>query len=251
MRDAETLRKDVGGMRGEHAEMRAVRAGRRMIQKCGGEFDEGKREAEEWNVDAMHRKPAMSLGGVGGYSRWEEERTAKGRGTMLALGRLVFGSCSRSCSCLGERRMMSIDERTSVLLLGPKYAFEHGLSIFPSALYRLPPSRTLQFPQFWNELPSFVGLSPRIDQVDFHFFGHKIRAKFTRWVTGYPSTQTPSWLLIPVEFSDIDDGTIIVQIEDTQLHGGLGSCLSGTQKEVSAMHRHRKDVSLSSGSRLN
>ncbi|KAJ7867482.1 hypothetical protein B0H13DRAFT_1064831 [Mycena leptocephala] len=42
--DAETLRKDVGGMRGEHAEMRAVRAGRRMIQKCGGEFDEGKRE---------------------------------------------------------------------------------------------------------------------------------------------------------------------------------------------------------------
>jgi hypothetical protein len=36
-----------------------------MIQKRGSEFDEGKREVEEWNVSAMHRKPAMSLGRCG------------------------------------------------------------------------------------------------------------------------------------------------------------------------------------------
>ncbi|KAJ7917408.1 hypothetical protein B0H13DRAFT_2269489 [Mycena leptocephala] len=48
--DAETLRKD---------------AGRTCRDKRGSEFDEGQREAEEWNVSAMHRKPAMSLGRCG------------------------------------------------------------------------------------------------------------------------------------------------------------------------------------------
>jgi hypothetical protein len=99
--DAETLRKYAGGMRGEYAETCIMRARRRMIQRRGGEFDEAKWEAEKWNVDALH----SLWGGVGGYSRWGRKRRRK-EGRMLVSGRLVFRSCSRSCSCPGERRMM-------------------------------------------------------------------------------------------------------------------------------------------------
>ncbi|KAJ7892441.1 hypothetical protein B0H13DRAFT_1886784 [Mycena leptocephala] len=99
---------------GEHAEMRIVRAGRCMIQRRGGEFDEGTREAEEWRSTRCTESLRYLRGGVSGYSRWEGERTAKGRGRMLVLGRLVFGACSRSCSCPAEQQMK--EERTLVLV---------------------------------------------------------------------------------------------------------------------------------------
>jgi hypothetical protein len=48
----------------------------------------------------------------------------------------------------------------------------------------------------------------------------------------------PLWLLIPVSVQrcDLDDGTIIVQIEDTQL--GAYKSVPGAQKEVSPIQQH-------------
>jgi hypothetical protein len=68
-------------MRGEYAEMRVMRAGRRMIQRRGDEFDEAKWEAEEWRstrcivsgavsaVTPVGRGKGQRKGG-GGCSSW-------------------------------------------------------------------------------------------------------------------------------------------------------------------------------------